>query len=125
MSDIKLDLDPTSPNFNDLLLVNGDLVLVNGTEGILQNVLQRLRTYFGEWFLNNSIGVPYFQQILVKNPDQGKIDGIFINAILGTVGIDSLTDYSFELNTETRMLNITFKAIATTGPVTYAGQLQV
>lgn len=122
-TDLMLDLDPSSLNLNDLVLVNGDLVLVQDKEGILQNILQRLRTYFSEWFLDITIGVPYFQQILVKNPDQGNIDAIFINTILGTIGVDTLTDYSFNLNSAERVLNVTFQAQTTSGTVSYSGNI--
>lgn len=122
-SDLKLDLDRTSPNVNDLVLVNGDLALIGSKEGIRQNCLQRLRTYFGEWFLDVTIGVPYYQQILVKNPDQGKIDAVFVNTIINTPGITALTNYSFFFDPVARVLRVSFKALTTDGVVTYNGQI--
>src|SRR4051812_32765987 len=104
MSDISLDLNRTSLNYRDLLIVNNDLVLNDGQAAVTQNVLQRLQMFLGEWFLDNTIGLPYFQQILVKNPDQSKIDALFANQIMGTPGIIQLNTYSFKVNFTTRAL---------------------
>ncbi len=121
MADLSLELSPASPNFGDLVLLNGDLVINSGTDAIKQNVLQRLKTYLGEWFLDNRIGLPFYQQILVKNPDQGVIDGILQNAILDTPGIVSLNKYLATLERGTRKLTVAFTATATSGTVDYAG----
>lgn len=121
MSDFALDLDPASPNFGDLKVVNGDLVMNSGTDSIRQHILQRLRTYFQEWFLDNTIGVPYFQQILVKNPDQAKIDAILLSVILGTPGVVAVNTYSFTADIVTRQLQVTFSCQSTSGVVDYSG----
>lgn len=123
MVDIALDLTPGSPTFGDLLIVNGDLVLVDGAQAVLQDLLQRLSTYLGEWFLDNTLGIDYYGQILVKNPDQAKIDALIINTILATKGILQLNSYSFTPNFVTRVLNISFSAMSTSGPVDYTGTL--
>lgn len=59
----------------DLKLTNsGDLEIsedgdVSLTQSVRQAVLIRLRWLFGEWRFAPENGVPYFQQIMVKNPD--------------------------------------------------------
>lgn len=122
MSDLALQLDKDASDFGDLKLVDGDLVIVpDGIDAIRQHILQRLRTYFQEWFLDNTIGVPYIQQILVKNPDQDKIDAIFQNVILGTPGVTGLTAYSFSGDFVTRQLSVTFSCTSTQGVVDYSG----
>lgn len=107
--------------FSDLVITDGDLVLVSGKQAILQNILQRLRVFLGEWFLDNTIGLPYFQQILVKNPDLGKTDAIFQNVILGTPGVEQLSTYSFQADTATRVLRLAFSVETTSGTVDYSG----
>lgn len=125
MGDISLDLDPSSPTYGDLLIVDGDLVINSGIGGIQQDILTRLRTYLGEWFLDNTIGMPYFQQILLKNPDQSKIDAAFINMIMGTPGVISLVSYSFATDFVLRTLTVSFVAQTTQGTVDYSGVIPV
>jgi hypothetical protein len=128
MVDISLDLDPASPNYKDLLILDNDLVLTSdadprGTNNILQDIVQNLSFFLGEWFLDNTKGIPYFQQILIKNPDQSKIDGFMINTILGTPGVLQLLSYSFQANYAQRILNVTFSAMTTSGKVNYSGNV--
>lgn len=119
--DIELDLNPTSLTINDLQVVDGDLVLIDGTSEILQHILQRLRMYLGEWFLDNTKGVPYFQQILVKNPDRGAVDAILQDTINQTPGVTQLSTFSSSIVSGTRQLFVNFRAITTQGTVNYSG----
>lgn len=121
MADLALDTNPDSPTFNDIQIVNGDLLLVDGKEAIKQHAIQRLRIFLGEWFLDNTIGLPFFDQILVKNPDKSKIDALILNCILGTPGIQQVNAYNVESNFSTRMLRINFEAQTTQGTVNYQG----
>lgn len=126
MADLSINLDATSPTYKDLLIVDGDLVLTSdvdpeGTDPVLQSVLQNLSLALGEWFLDLSAGIPWLQQILVKNPDQSKIDAILRNAILATPGIVRLNSYSFDLSLATRSGSIQFNAQKTNGTVDYSG----
>lgn len=120
-TDIALILDPVDADFYDLELDGGDLVLNDGLDGVTQDIMQRMQFYFAEWFLNTEQGVPYFQQILVKNPDQGAIDAIFKNVILSTPGIISLDEYGFVVDRQTRKLTVRFRAKSTSGPIDYFG----
>jgi hypothetical protein len=136
MVDLALDLNPgdvSLPTYKDLLVVNNDLLLTSdaypantqpkATNPVQQDILQRLRFFLGEWFLDNTQGVPWFQQILVKNPNQANIDAIFQNVILGTPGVIQLLSYSFTPNPEQRTLLVTFKAQTTSGVVVYSGNI--
>jgi len=124
--DIALDLNPASPNYFDLLVEDGDLVLVDGPNAIKQHILQRLRTFYGEWFLDNTIGVPWFQQILgIKNPDQARINALLLNTILATPGVIQVTEYSFQPDFALRMLTVGFTAQVTDGVVSYSGTIGV
>jgi hypothetical protein len=124
MSDIALDLNPTSSTYNDLLIQDGDLVITaTQLESIQQHVLQRLRIYLGEWFLDNTIGLPFFQQILVKNPDKATIDGYIQDQILATPGVVQLNSYAATIDATARTLSISFSALTTSGIISYNGLL--
>lgn len=103
MSDLKLDLET-----GDLVLEDGDLLLDSGQEAIQQNLYQRLKCYKGEWFLDLSDGVPYYQDILKKNPNPLTVDAALKTAILGTPGVLELTSFNLNLDTVTRTLYLDF-----------------
>jgi hypothetical protein len=127
MADVALDLNKASSNYNDFLLIDNDLALTSDAQAnspinpVQQDILQRLRFFYGEWFLDNTQGVPWFQQILVKNPDTSKVDLILLNTILTTPGVTAVTSYSFTPNYAARVLNVTFSATTTSGPINYNG----
>lgn len=127
MADLSLDLSSTaSPTYKDLLVVNGDLVLTSdveaaGTNPVLQDIIQSLSMFQGEWFMNNSEGIPWFQQILIKNPDLSKIDAIIQNVIAGRPGVEAILNYSSKFNSSNRSLTITFRVRTTTGTIDYTG----
>ncbi len=100
MSDLKLD------NNGDLAIVNGDLVLTSGSDAIRQHIEQRLKTFLGEWFLDLSTGVPYFQEILKKNPNIQIVDGLFKQTILDTPGVIELMQFELDLNAADRTLKV-------------------
>lgn len=126
--DFSLQIDPTNSAYGDLLILGNDLVLTSdanpsGTNPVLQDILQRLRFFLGEWFLDNTQGLPWFQSILVKNPKQSDVDAILRNAITGTPGVNQLSTWSFTVNRATRVLSVSFSAITTAGKVNYTGVL--
>lgn len=123
MSDIEVSYDRAVGGYGDLVMDGNDLAMVDSTDAIQQHIIQRLSTFFGEWFLDTTIGVDYFNQILVKNPDQAKIDAIFLSVIAKTPGVVAVLDYGFQPDFVTRILEITFKVQTTLGIVNYAGQV--
>ena len=62
---------------NDILLTNGQMSLLTAADEFAQVLRTRLQFFEGEWFLDTRLGVPYFQYILVKNPDLRIIERIF------------------------------------------------
>jgi hypothetical protein len=94
----------------DLDFSTGDLVLLDGAEFARQQVQIRLQFFLGEWFLDLNEGLPYFQQVLIKNPDASILDDIFRQAILGAQSILSLNRLNFDFDGPSRVLSISFEA---------------
>ena len=103
MTDIALKDD-----FSGLLIVNGDLVLTQGADAVKQHITQRLQMFTGEWFLNLSEGVPYYQNILIKNPNPDVVDGLLKDTILTTPGVDELLSFNLDYNAQLRKLTVDF-----------------
>lgn len=104
MKDIKL-----STSSHDLLIVNYDLVLVDGVDQVLQSIKMRLLFFAEEWFLDTSRGMPYFDTIGTKNPDMAIVDSIFKSTIVETIGVTNLVEYLSDFNKTERKLTISFK----------------
>jgi len=92
MPDIYLD-----PSSGDISITDGLLRL---TETVDEDTRQRLSitlgTYRGEWFLDISLGLPYFQMVLKGNGKEFA-DSLIKQAIRQDEGIVTLIDYSSEI----------------------------
>lgn len=111
VTDIRLgadgDIDVSDFNSPRLFAVGEDLAV------IAQRVLIRLRTFKGEWFLDENIGVPYFQQILGGKGIEAAAAAIFRSIIEQTDGITKLE--SISVKRTDRLLSISFRASTDAG----------
>lgn len=75
--DIQLD-----SNGHILLTTNG-LSLVNDRALLVaQRLSVRLRTYLGEWFLDTTMGIDWFADVLLKNVSKQTVDSILQNELV-------------------------------------------
>lgn len=105
-------LDTTT---GDLAMAYGDLVISSGTDAVLQAIRQRLNFFKGEWFADESIGMPWFQSILVKGADLTAIRELFRKEILATPGVASVTTITIDYVGTTRTMTLDFVAVADSG----------
>jgi len=101
----------------DLATDATDLLLVNQADAIRQHLAQRLKAFMGEWFLDLRVGVPYLQQVMVKNPDPLVLDTVFKAEIINTPGIVELIEFDLRIDASTRELQLAFKALVDTGAI--------
>ena len=74
MKDILLDKE------GDIALtVEGDIELVTSP---VQEVMIKLKWYLREWVFDPEKGIPWFESILVKNPDKSGIKNLLIKEML-------------------------------------------
>lgn len=119
-----------TPQFGDLLMRNGDLVLTSdadprGTNNVAQDVIIRLRTFLSEVFVDQSLGVPYYQQLLGQKSASPTWDAVLQNVVLQTPGVRELTTWSSQANTRTRTLTVNFAAVTSSGPISYNGTIDL
>jgi len=107
--DLKLGAD------GDFAISGGDLVLISGLEAIAQSVRIRLQFFRGEWYLNTEAGVPWFQSVLVKNPDAVLLRTIFRDAIAETPGILAVVELSLSFDARARRLAVRYRATTDLG----------
>ena len=93
---------------NDLIIENNELVMIDGSDLVKQLLLQRLKSFRGEWFLDSSLGLPYFQDILKKETSINTVSNIFKDQILGTPGVLELEEFNLDFTESTRQLIVNF-----------------
>ena len=102
---------------HDLVIDPYDLQLVSGIDLIRQRLKQRLLTIRGEWFLNQEIGLPWFNEINAKGTPEGRIRALLIEEITETEGVLSLETFQLDYNSRTRTMLVQFEVTATPGRI--------
>lgn len=122
MSDLKIDTAT-----GDLDLSTNDAILLSDGDDIRQHLRIRLRTFRGSWFLDLNVGIPFYDNILVKNPSINVVRSILRQAILTTPGITGIDTFSFDYDGDTRTLNIELVARITSSdePLVFTEELVI
>lgn len=109
-------LDETT---NDLVLTDKDLVFTTTTqEELRQRLSIRLLTYKGEWFLNESYGIPYTQEIIGVTRSKKTVDNILLsNAKLELSTSDSISNFESSYGLDTRKYHMSFDVSTIEGVV--------
>jgi len=108
VSDIKLNAAG-----NDIDLSGSELTLVDGTDAIAQHLLIRLRFFKGEFFLDRLLGVPYYESILLKNPNLNVVRNLFRETIIETPGVLAIQRFDLSLDGAVRNLSVDFSCQVT------------
>lgn len=102
-------------------VINGairySIMPIEGADRVAQQIKINLLSFLGEWFLDNTYGVPYLEDILIKNPRMASIETIIrghINSIPDVTRIDSL---NLDWNRKARSLSIEFSCTTNLGPI--------
>lgn len=104
----------------DLAIVNGDFALVSGVDETVQFLNQSLRLFLGEWFLDETRGIPYFDEIFIKNPNSVTVHSIFENHIVNLPGIEELQELDLDFDSSSRTLSITGRIRALDGEADFS-----
>jgi hypothetical protein len=110
MSDLKLD-----PVTHDLDISSGGIELVSGVDAIVQRLRIRYQFFLGEWFLDTREGIPYFEKILVKNPNRSEVIAILRQVAETTPGIAEVDRFDADFDTVNRELAVDLWARSDTG----------
>jgi hypothetical protein len=92
----------------DIKLTSGkNLSLIYSPQNVAQQIEVRLRTFKGEWFLNQNLGIPFFTQILTKTRDKNRADTIFQNEVLKLSEVIKIDQFESNIDRRTREYTIT------------------
>lgn len=109
------EIDADNPIAGDLNLRNGQLWWREGTDANAQGLGCDLSFFLGEWYLDTREGLPFYRDILVKNPNLPLVASVYKRTILRRPGISHLASFSATIDPSTRMLTVTFQAIDAAG----------
>mgnify|MGYP001384010779 CR=1 FL=1 len=112
MSRVGIAIDQAT---NDIYMSDtGDIAIVRDAEAVGQHVRQRLQTYSEEWFLDQSIGVPWLDEVLGLSYNPVLAESIVKAEIMDTDLVTGITSFSVGFNRQTRGLIIKDVSINTT-----------
>ncbi|SSW67331.1 hypothetical protein AVE30378_02566 [Achromobacter veterisilvae] len=113
-----MSLDIALSDDGDLALdLMGATRLIVGADRVRQQIKISLQAFLGEWFLDTSFGVPYFESILVKNPDRASIEAVLRARIVDVPSVTAVRRLGLEIDRTARELRVTFVADTTEGLV--------
>jgi hypothetical protein len=97
----------SSGAFYGLTVSGGKVTEVNNLDNpVKQRIIIAIKTHLGEKLLDNTLGLPWAEQILVKNPNLGQITSstrtYLTTRVEGVLGVRTL---DVTLDTVTRVMN--------------------
>lgn len=91
--DIKLNED------GDIAFSNGDATVTSvGAEDLAQRLLIRLRTFQGEWFMDNTLGVDWWNRVFGKNRSKVAVDAIIQTEIMKEPDVVQITSFKSQIS---------------------------
>ena len=93
---------------HDMALTGADIAFANETTIVTQRLTIRLQFLLGEWFLDNTKGLPYTQFILEQGSSLDDIYSLFKKEILQTEDVENLVSLEFTHDTEGKSLRVDF-----------------
>ena len=111
---IELLLDDTG----DLAFSEGNLGTATSDIGLAQRLRIALRIFKGEWWVDKTVGIPYFEnkaagvkagEVVFDKPlNPELLDAVFKSAILGVFGVAELLEFEITNNRAARTLTVDF-----------------
>ncbi len=101
---------------NNVSLTNGFQSLIRGQDETVQRIRLTLTAFQSEWFLDESSGLPYFTDILVRGVNEGAVEQVYRAAIQGIPGVAEVNELRIGLgNSDFRIMAIFVSVRTTTG----------
>jgi hypothetical protein len=99
MATLKLvtSTDSNNPNIGDIYIdanSGTDRLTTTLAEEVQQELLTRFRFFQGEWFLDATVGTPYYQSILGQKVPLNVVSQIFKQVISSTPGVARLLSFN-------------------------------
>lgn len=115
MTNLRMD-----PDTGDL---DTKILIVSGTDSVVQRLKQAFRFLKGSWFLDIQEGIPYVDYVLIKGPNLSVVSEIFRSVILRDPDVARILSFSLDVDSDTRSALVTFRAKLKDGSAREIGPL--
>lgn len=102
-----------NPAWDIAIDADGKLKFLNQGEQITQNVNQRLKLLFEEWFLDRSIGVPWIQKVFTTPLNIPLAESIIKQHVNRTRGVVALLSFETSVDARKRLIHFSKSEILT------------
>lgn len=105
-------------NGERLISSGANYAFADGIAAVDQGIRCRVSLLLGEYWLDESLGVPWLQEVLVKNPQAIVVKSVIGAAISDTPDVQNVTAFEFAIDAATRRGTVSYTAFTTAGTVT-------
>jgi hypothetical protein len=95
---------------------SNDWVTVEDADEVVQRVAVALKTHRGEWLFDTDLGLPYREEIMVRNPDLERITGLVRALIISIEDVTSITQLQLDYNGSARTMRVEGQITTIYGP---------
>ena len=82
--------------------------LIESTQALAQRIRIELKTFLGEWVLDESLGIPYFEEVLVRNANPLIVENIIRRALLRIPGVGDISQLEVTIDRRSRRVITNF-----------------
>ena len=111
---IDLKLDTAT---HDVVIENGDLLLIDEAEEVAQSAKIRVLTWQGEWILDYTRGVPWLDKIFSVSVSDTEKKQIIRKEIINTLGFKDLINIDLGMDYSAHGAQITFSGTTIYGDI--------
>lgn len=102
VTDIKIDDE------GNLVIEDGDLVLIEDQDVVAQSLRMLFQTVKGEWFLDTDVGIDYLGILLRKGAQRSEIEAHLRTKIMEVDHVENIERLTAEYDATTRSMAIDF-----------------
>ena len=96
------------PDGDLLVSDNGDIVI---TDSVRQAIRIRLRWFFDEWRLGPTFGIPYYEEVFIKKPNENRIRQLVRDEIMSVEEVNDVKDITIKIDNGGRTASILYTAV--------------
>lgn len=93
-----------------VVFVGGHVKVLTGGDAIVDKLHCRFRFFFKEWFLNQKLGFPWREYVLIKNADRNVVASYVRETIETCPGVTSIDFIDLSTRPALRILDVSFAA---------------